>query len=154
MTSQFANEARSQPARYIHGPAHGCNLFQTRNSAWGGGVEPVFLNISEPPSPAGRNCVIMPDFFYDSNQGHCLCERAARLCAAAAAAGEQPGLRYALSRNMSPLPPRWMQAAAPCHRVNSRPLLSAIHANMKKQTRQRRAGHLLAEGPQNRSRLQ
>lgn len=52
----------------------------------GEGAEPVFLNISEPPPPpAERNCVIMPDFFYDSNQGHCLWERAARLCA------EQPG---------------------------------------------------------------
>lgn len=50
------------------------------------GVEPVFLNISEPPSPAERNCVIMPDLLYDSNQAHCLCKRAAPLCAAA----EQP----------------------------------------------------------------
>lgn len=51
----------------------------------GRGVGPVCLNISVLPSPAERNCVIMPDSFYDSNQGYCLCKRAAPLCAA-----EQP----------------------------------------------------------------
>lgn len=47
---------------------------------WRGGdgsVGPRCLNISVLPSPAERNCVIMPDSFYDSNQGYCLCRRLA-----------------------------------------------------------------------------
>lgn len=47
-----------------------------------GGVGAVCLNISVLPSPAERNCVIMPDSFYDSNQGYCLCKQLAPLCAA------------------------------------------------------------------------
>ncbi len=50
-----------------------------------GGVGAVCLNISVLLSPAERNCVIMPDSLYDSNQGYCLCKRPAPLCAA-----EQP----------------------------------------------------------------
>lgn len=136
MTSQLANEVRSEPAHYIHGPSHAGNLFQarTRNSALlrargRRGLEPVFLNISEPPSPAERNCVIMLHSFYDSNQAHCLCKRAAPLCAVA----EQPGSYSAQNestaarqgrrdrRNVCSSPPS----------CKHQPLLSAIHANMQ-----------------------
>lgn len=40
------------------------------------------LNFSVLPSPAERNCVIMLDSFYDSNQGYCLCKRLAPHCEA------------------------------------------------------------------------
>lgn len=94
------NELHSKPACYIHGLTHACNLFKARTRNCGmergetvvcvrRGVSVVCLNISVLPSPAERNCVIMPDSFYYSNQGYCLCKRPAPLCAA-----EQPRHYY------------------------------------------------------------
>lgn len=84
------NKLHSKPAWYIHGPTHaviysrpGPELVWWRGGD--GGIGAVGLNISVLPSPAERNCVIMPDSFYDSNQGYCLWKRAAPHCAA-----EQP----------------------------------------------------------------
>ena len=80
------NELHSKLACYIHSPSWACNLFKARTRNRG---ETTSLNVSElpppPPSPAERNCVIMPDSFYHSNRGHCLCKRLAPLCAS-----EQP----------------------------------------------------------------
>ena len=111
------NELYSKPACYIHGPTHACNLFKarTRTSVMERGrhgAGPVCLNISVLPSPAERNCVIMPDSFYDSNQGHCLCKRPAPLCAA-----EQP-------RHYTPAGCRkWVH----CHRLLRRRRLRQQH---------------------------
>lgn len=116
----------------------------------GAGGEPVFLNISEPPSPAERNCVIMPDFFYDSNQAHCLCKRAARLCSSRTTRGGGVFTPPAENESTATEPGalRWMQSCRndccyslpPC---KHQPPLSAIRA---KQTRRRRTGHLLVRG--------
>lgn len=90
MTSRvLTNFTPNQPATFMALPMP---LIYSRPGPgtvwWRGGdgsVGAVCLNISVLPSPVERNCVIMPDSFYDSNQGYCLCKRPAPLCAA-----EQP----------------------------------------------------------------
>lgn len=83
------NELHSKPACYIHLPTSVIYSRLGPGTVWWrggeGGVGPVCLNFSVLPSPAERNCVIMPDSFYDSNQGYCLCKRPTPHCAA-----EQP----------------------------------------------------------------
>lgn len=81
-----AHKFHSKPLCYTHGSTNSCNLFKirsrsrvmTRGRWW---CRAVCLNISVVPSPAERNCVIMLDCFYDSNQGYCLCKQPAPLCA-------------------------------------------------------------------------
>lgn len=90
MTSHaLTNFTPNQPATFMALPMPVIYSRQGPKTVWwkggDGGVWAVFLNISVLPSPAERNCVIMPDSFYDSNQGYCLCKRPAPLCAA-----EQP----------------------------------------------------------------
>lgn len=90
MTSQvLTNFTPNQPATFMALPMLVIYSRPGPGIVWwrGGdaGVGAVCLNISVLPSPAERNCVIMPDSFYDSNQGFCLCKRPAPLCAA-----EQP----------------------------------------------------------------
>lgn len=90
MTSRIlTNFTPNQPATFMAQPMPVIYSRPGPGIVWwrggDGGVGAVRLNISVLPSPAERNCVIMPDSFYDSNQGYCLCKRPAPLCAA-----EQP----------------------------------------------------------------